>query len=152
MSRAQFLQALKSTLDKQGYDLAVAQAPDILYVDLDDPIQSTELFKGESSAIVLGSLVLHEDPRDPLYSFSFQMGARTVTDASNYSILSLSGQVNVLFEKGKRVSVYQYATVGAVGAVVGFMFITDVSVDDQMFERMSGIRLLTIQGKAVRFN
>ena len=152
LSQALFVQALKSTLDKAGHDLAVAQTPDILYVDLDDVAQSSVLFAGESNAIVLGSLLLNEHPKDPLYSISFQMGARTVTDPSNYQMMDLVGQVNTLFDKGSVVPIFQFATAGSVGAQAGYFLVTDISVGDHMFEKMSGIRLLTIQGRAVRFH
>lgn len=144
-----FLVSLKSTIDKMGFDLATSLGQ--AFVDLDDPVNTAELLASDADAIVWEFLSLDQAPIDPLYSIVFAMGARTVNDAANYNILDFAGQVGDLFPEQEEITILDYTGATVDTTDRGYMFITSVTVDPQQFDKMSGIRLVRIEGKAVRF-
>ncbi|RLA43137.1 MAG: hypothetical protein DRR06_12870, partial [Gammaproteobacteria bacterium] len=91
MSEQNFPVALKSTVDKIGYDLAQAESPAVEFVDLDNVVNTTALLKTDDTALIWSMGLLVPTPRDPLYSVSFHIGARTVNDPANYDIMLLVG-------------------------------------------------------------
>jgi len=142
-----FTTAFKSTIDKLGNDLAVAES--LKLIDLDDLALSSELMKSERDALVWEFLTFDTNPVDPLYSFSFRIGARTVNDAANYNILRLVDAVKGVFPVQSRGLVRDYS--GAVaGPAVGTFFITDIRVDPQQYDKNSGLRMILVSGKSVR--
>ena len=142
-----FTVAFKSTIDKLGYDLG--QSLSLEFIDLDDLVVTGELFKSNKNALVWEFLTLDEMPTDPLYAFSFRIGARTVRDASNYNILKMVDDVKTIFPSGQNTPIKDYSEAVA-GGIVGSMYITDVGVDPQMFDKDSGIRMILVNGRCVR--
>lgn len=144
-----FIIAFKSTVDKVGVDLATSMDR-VSFIDLDDIVTSAELFKSNKNAIVWEFLTLDESPTDPLYSFSFRIGARTVRDIANYNILRMLDKVKEVFPSRDQIDVRDYS--GAeVGDKVGTMYISRVDIDPQQFDKQSGIRMILVSGKAVRY-
>jgi len=142
-----FTTALKSTLDKKGFDLAATEG--LPLVDLDDLVTTSELFHTNRNALVWEFSGIAPEPVDPLYGFHFKMGARTVSDAANYNILRLVDDLASVFEVGARYEVHDLT--GAVaGPLVGTMYITDIRVDPQMYDKDSGIRMVSVAGKCIR--
>ena len=142
-----FTTALKSTLDKKGFDLAAAEG--LTLVDLDDLVTTSELFHTNRNALVWEFSGISPDPAHPLYGFHFKMGARTVSDAANYNILRLVDDLSAAFEVGTRHEIHDLS--GAVaGPLVGTMFVTDIRVDPQMYDKDSGIRMVSVSGKCIR--
>ncbi|MCK5431165.1 MAG: hypothetical protein KAJ03_00400, partial [Gammaproteobacteria bacterium] len=74
-----------------------------------------------------------------------------VNDAANYNILDFAGQVGDLFPEQEEITILDYTGATVDTTDRGYMFITSVTVDPQQFDKMSGIRLVRIEGKAVRF-
>lgn len=149
MLEQDFLMALKSTIDKLGVDLAAAQSPSLKFIDLDNTVKMQEMFDSEDDALVWEMQTLADTPADPLYTATFNIGARTVNDPANYDILSLAGKVKAIFKLGQKIDIYDYT--GAVASAKGGTLIpTEVSVMVQQYERVSGIRMLTIVAKAQR--
>lgn len=145
-----FFQSVKSTIDKLGVDLAKGFDPDLKFVDLDDTALNHEILtKGEDS-IVWELATLEQDPIDPLYTIIFGVGARTMDDPSRYSMARILGEVSVIFTKGSSIDIFDFSTDGDGVTKQGFMVITDVMVDPQMFDREAGIRLVMVTAKAVR--
>lgn len=147
MSQATFLVSVKSTIDKLANTLAVSLG--LPYVDLDDTTTAATLFKSEDSAILVEFNTLEPDPIDPLYAGSFHIGARTVQDPGNYSILKLVGLVEELFPKGARILVYDSFEVAETG-LQGVIVPGNVVVTSQQYDLSSGIRLLAVSFKAQR--
>lgn len=149
MLEEDFLLAFKSTIDKLGYDLAQSQSPSVRFVDLDNTVRTKELFDSEDDGLVWEMLSLSESPIDPLYTATFNIGARTVNDPANYDILALAGKVKAIFKTGASLAIYDYSGPVA-GPKGGALIPISVSVMAQQYERVSGIRMLTVVAKAQR--
>ena len=93
--------------------------------------------------------VLVPTPRDPLYAVSFQIGARTVNDPANYDIMLLVGKLKEVFNVGASVSIHDY-TGASAGPKIGAMLISEVTVLPQEFDKVSGIRMISLEGRAHR--
>lgn len=149
MQEDSFLLAFKSTIDKLGYELGQAQSPVLKFVDLDNTVKTKEMFDSNDDALVWEMLTLTDAPKDPLYMATFNIGARTVNDAANYDILALAGKVKAVLLIGGKVDIFDYS--GAVaGPKGGFFMPIDVSVMSQQYERVSGVRMLTVTARAQR--
>jgi hypothetical protein len=146
-NKESFLLALKSTIDKIVHTKSVEIA--VGCTDLDDNTQTPKLFSTENSALLLefGSLV--DDPRDPLYSGNFHVGARTVDDPANYEILELVGVVSSLFVPGVRIEIREEFDL-VEGPLVGVLTPTEIDVLQQNYDLMSNMRLVNVSFKAQR--
>lgn len=144
-----FLLYVKSTIDKFGSDLAVALNVS-KKVDLDDIVNTKELLASDDTAIVWEVTMLNDAPIDPLYDLVFSMGVKVTGDPSNYNMMKLLSSVQNLFPQGGNLLIFDYS--GDVAGTVqqGDMTIADVRVDPQQFDRVSGIRLITVRAKVVR--
>lgn len=149
MSEELFAVALKSTVDKIGYDLAQAEVPPIPFIDLDNVVNTAELLTSEQNAYVWNMAILAAVPKDPLYSCMFTVGARTINDPANYDIMKLVGKLKVAFNVGSSLDIKDYT--GAVaGDKIGVLTVARVAVLPQEFDKVSGIRLISLEAKAVR--
>lgn len=144
-----FVLQTKSTLDKIGTDLATALS--VSYVDLDDTVNVSDVLTNESSALLMRFVNMDEAPRDPLYTLTFTMGIKTVSDPSNYSLLTMISQVKKQFEQGSSIDIYDYSEVTPPTVVKGSMMFVESGVDQQVMDRMSGARLLTVIAKCNRY-
>lgn len=148
--RERFLVAIKSTLDKLGNDLALAQPTPTKFVDLDDSTAVEAVMSSTDNAIIWELSGFDDNPQDPLYSVVFNIGARTSNDAANYSILTLVGKVREVFPIGAKLEVRDYSDM-VMSDVQGFLFITMINVNPQMYDRTSGIRMVTVSARAQRY-
>lgn len=144
-----FLSYVKSTIDKKGVDIASAVGGDIKFIDLDDTVNSAALMAGEDSAIVWTMLSLDDAPIPPLYSLHFGIGAKTTLDPGNYNLTTLLGAVAGVMEKGKTIPIMDYSPGGDGVTPRGTMTFTDVSVDPQLFDKASGLRLISVTAGVV---
>lgn len=145
-----FTSFVKSTIDKAGVDIATAFGGDTQFVDLDDSVKVDELMSGSQSAIVWTLMTLEEDPIAPLYSLTFGIGAKTTSDPGNYNMTDLLDAVKGTIQKGSSMVIKDWSPGGDSGVSShGTMFFTDVSVDPQLFDKASGIRLISVSAKAV---
>lgn len=151
MSQERFLVALKSTIDKAGVDLGKTFIPPLPLVDLDDTVNVTKFLQSGKDGLVWEYLTLEPLPRDPLYSVAFRIGARTTNDASNYSLLGFAGAVKRRFREGEDLTIHDYSSAIASSSVLGILHITQVMVDPQQFDRESCLRLVMINGRAIRW-
>jgi len=142
-----FTLAFKSTIDKLGFDLATTES--IEFIDMDDLAKTAELFSNNKDAIVWEFLTLDENPSDPLYTFAFRMGARTVRDIANYNVLRLVDLIKTIFPTRTNVPIKNMSG-AAAGPQVGSLYIVDVGVDPQQYDKESGIRMILVTGRCVR--
>jgi len=149
MSEELFAVALKSTVDKIGYDLAQAEVPPLPFVDLDNVVNTTELLTSDNNAYVWSMSVLAPRPKDPLYACTFTIGARTVNDPANYDIMKLVGKLKVAFNVGSTVDILDY-TGTVASAKMGVLTVATAVVLPQEFDKVSGIRLVSLEARAVR--
>jgi hypothetical protein len=140
---------VKSTIDKAGVDIAQAYSGTTEFVDLDDTVAVDELLAGDKEAIVWELLSLTESPMDPLYNINFGIGAKTTLDAGNYNMSDLLDAVHTVFKKGGSLDIKDYTPGGDGSTKHGYVYISDVSIDPQLFDKASGIRLISITGSAV---
>ena len=147
---ADFISYVKSTIDKMGVDIAEAYGNNTKFVDLDDTVNIAEIMAGTDSAIVWSMLALVEEPIAPLYLLNFGIGAKTTSDPGNYNMSDLLDAVKSAFEKGKTVDIRDWSPGGDSGvAKRGTLSVADVSVDPQLFDKASGIRLISVTARVV---
>jgi len=147
MSQDQFLLDIKSTLDKIAKDKADELG--VRMIDLDNTVETQELFSSEDDAIVWEYGTLAPDPRDPLYVLTFNIGGRTVKDSANYTMLGINGTVQELFEPCKRLEIKNYSGV-VESEIRGFLNITQVIVSPQQYDKVSGVRMMSVTARAMR--
>ena len=149
MSQESFPVAVKSTLDKLGNDLALAETPPVEFIDLDNVVNTATLLGSDDNALVWSMSVLVPVPSDPLYACSFSIGARTVNDPANYDIMLLVGKLSTVFEEGVIIDIHDYT--GAVaGPRIGVLTMTKVTVLPQEYDKVSGIRMVSLEGRLQR--
>ena len=146
---SEFYAYVKSTIDKVGVDIATAFGGGTKFVDLDDQVNVAGVMSGTESAIVWTLLSLDDAPVAPLYALHFGIGAKTTMDAGNYAMSDLLSAVSDVMAKGKTLPIKDYTPGGDGATQVGTMTITDVSVDPQLFDKESGIRLISVSARVV---
>lgn len=146
---SEFYAYVKSTIDKSGVDIATAFGGGTKFVDLDDQVNVAGVMSGTASAIVWTLLSLDDAPVAPLYALHFGIGAKTTMDAGNYAMSDLLSAVSGVMAKGKTIYIRDYTPGGDGTTNRGTMTITDVSVDPQLFDKESGIRLISVSARVV---
>lgn len=149
MSQESFPVALKSTIDKLGWDIALAETPAVKFVDLDNVVNTATLFESDDTALIWSMSVLVPTPQDPLYACSFNIGARTVNDPANYDIMLLVGKLGDVFQEGALIDVHDY-TGTVAGPKMGVLTITKVTVLPQEYDKVSGIRMISLEARVQR--
>lgn len=144
-----FISYVKSTIDKVGVDIATTFGPDTKFMDLDNVVDMAEIATGDAGAIVWVMLSLAEAPMSPLYAVQFGIGAKTSLDGGNYNMVTLLDAVKAVMAKGKTITLKDYTPGGDGATPRGTMTITDVSVNEQLFDKASGLRLISVSGMAV---
>ena len=143
-----FYTSVKSTIDKVAVD--IANGLEIGFVELDDTVNIEDALESNDDLVVYQMIGMVEDPTDPLWALSFSIGAKTTTDAANYDLADIISKVHKVVFKGETFQVADYGEVLAPSTYDGYFYVTDVQVDSQMFDGMTGIRMLNIQARAVR--
>lgn len=144
-----FLLQVKSSLDKAVSDLAAAQS--LQFTDLDDQLNSADLLTGESNCLVWRFMNMDEDPQDPLYSIMFMVGVKTTHDPSRYNLAAIMSDIQAVFRKGDTMPVRDYSTATPPTVTTGEIIFSDSGVDPQAMDRSSGVRLLTVNARALRY-
>ena len=144
-----FISYVKSTIDKAGVDIAEAFGGNTQVIDLDDTVNTAELFASMDSAVVWTWLTLDDAPIAPLYVLNFGIGAKTTLDPGNYNLTDLLSAVSGVMQKGKTIPIMDYSPGGDGVTRRGTMTFTDISVDQQLFDKESGIRLISVTARVV---
>lgn len=146
---SEFISRVKSTIDKAGVGIAQNYGQGVEFVDLNDMVNTQKMLATEAPAIVWEMLTLYD--RDPLYTLQFGIGAKTTADPGNYGLTDLLDAVHTEINKGDSLDIRDWTPGGDNGALKhGYMFFTDVSVDPQLYDKQSGIRLISVTAQAVR--
>lgn len=154
MSGNDFRLHVKSTLDKIMNDLVTSIRVSTGYADLqgveiDNLVQTDEVLKSDSPALLWQFGVLVADPRDPLYRLEFLVGCKTVLDAGNYVMAVLNNELGKAFEVGATIAIADYSG-STAGAQTGYMLVTGNVLSPQQYDNMSGIRFFSISACAAR--
>lgn len=144
-----FSLALKSTLDKVVKDLATTKS--VEYFDMDSEMFAENMLLTDASALGWSLTGLSEAPVDPLWNVDFDVCGKTSIDPAQYVSLDLISAVQDVFQQGKAFSIKDYS--GAVAGVteLGQLLITGVMVRPQQFDRVAGLRVVSVAGKAMRW-
>lgn len=149
------LMAFKSSLDRIVGDLAIqlsAAAPaasPVKSFDLDDADGLRQVQAGTEHALVYQFITLAPDPRHPLYTCEFLVGAKTSNDSGNYAMTDLLTDVSELFTPGAFFQLMDWSGADEPTEIIGSMMISDAVPSAQMFENQAGIRLLQVSGKVM---
>jgi hypothetical protein len=141
--------ALKSTIDKRL--LALATEKGYGFFDLDGIYQDTGSINTVSPAIAWAFQVWAESPKDPMWEMSFEAGARTSEDLSQYDSMRIAGQVVSLFPSGEDFEIFDYSSSIAGTTALGRVFITHSMVVPVVFSDSSTLRMGNIQAKVLRY-
>ncbi len=147
---ADFTLAIKSTIDKAGTDLAASLGV-AKFVDLDDPVNMAEAMASTDDVIVWRFVTLDEDPIDPLYSIIFAIGAKTSIDPSSYDLLSFVSKTKKTFAVSEGMDIYDWSGAAVPTEKLGVISFIESGVDTQMFDKESGVRMVTVAGRVQRF-
>lgn len=142
--------SLKSTIDKIGSDIATAIDPDLDFVNIDDPVNTEQILASDEDALIWQILHMGEEPRDPMYSVEFGIGAKTSADAGNYDMMGILDAIGDHLYEGAEFPVKDYSGATA-SAQNGYLYISGVVVDPQQFDRVSGIRFMSVSARALSY-
>lgn len=152
MSDSDFLIDVKSSLDKVMNDLVEefqVGIPDLTGADVDNLVETDAFFKSTSPVLLWQFLTMIGAPRDPLYKVTFLVGVKTVSDASNYKLVTLSNQLRKSFEVQTRIEIGDYTGASAV-LNTGYLLVTDNTFAPQQYDHMSGVRFFVITAIGAR--
>jgi hypothetical protein len=138
---------VKSTLDYTA--MQIAQTLSLPVVDMDSAGLFAELLDSDATAIVWAIGSLSEAPTDPLWFVDFDIGAKTSLDPAQYKSLDVVGTLTATFKVGKEITVKDYSG-NTAGPAVGSLFITNVIASPSQPDRLSGVRLINVQARAMR--
>ena len=148
---------VKGTLDKLVSDKCAAlqgQYPGLQWAEVDDTLQTGAVFEGQGPALIWQFGTYYPDPRAPMYSVEFSVGAKTTADPGNYELIDLVSQVREMFKPEQVIQLFDYikpATDPLDLVSKGYMRLISNEISPQHFDRQSGIRFAIIRGKAVQY-
>jgi hypothetical protein len=145
----EFIGYVKSTIDRAGVDIALAYGDGVKFMDLDNVVDVAEVQAGSDGAIVWTMLSLDEAPRAPMYLIRFGIGAKTTLDAGSYTMAALLDAVKSVMKKGATMELRDYTPGGDGTTHRGTMTFSDISVNEQLFDKASGLRLISVTAMAV---
>lgn len=144
---AKFPLCVKSTIDYVTMQLANELSLHV--VDMDSAGLFAELLESDAPAIVWAIGSLSEAPIDPLWYVDFDIGAKTSLDPAQYKSLDIVSEISDAFKVGSQYTVKDYSG-DTAGGEVGRLFITAVIASPSQPDRLSGVRLINVQARAMR--
>lgn len=144
---SKFPLCVKSTLDYVAMQLA--NELNLPVVDMDSAGLFAELLDSDQPAIVWAIGSLSEAPSDPLWYVDFDIGAKTSVDPAQYRSLDIVSEISDAFRVGTQFTVRDYSG-DIAGNPVGQMFVTAVIASPSQPDRLSGVRLINVQARAMR--
>lgn len=150
--------AFKSTLDWIINDLAIRLSEGlpsnnpVRAFDLDDSASERQVAAGSEHALVYQ--YTHLTGTYPLHSVEFLVGAKTTADEGNYDMTTLLTDLRDVFREQASFDLHDYSEVGEgedPGELLGTLVILDVGTGPQLFEKQSGVRLLSVSGKVMAY-
>jgi len=148
MSYNTFSLAIKSTLDFTAKRLADSKA--LAFVDLSAAEFSPEVMESDKPAVVWEFATLSEDPRDPLWLCTFDIGIMTFLDPSQYLSLDLISMFLDAFKAGSTFQIFDYSGDVAPTQTVGSMYVIASGVSPHQADSATGLRFVTVTARAIR--
>ena len=143
-----FYTKVKSTIDRLAVD--IANDLGIGFVEMDDTVNVDEMLASDQDLIVYQMVTMVENPIDPMWDMSFNIGAKTTTDAANYDLAGIVSKITDYVAKNSFINVMDYSGIQAPTDKEGYIHFVDVAIDPQAFDGASGVRMFSVQSKAVR--
>jgi hypothetical protein len=144
---SKFPLAVKSTIDYVA--MQIATPLNLAVVDMDAAGLFAELLESDDTAIVWAIGSLSEAPMDPLWYVDFDIGVKTSLDPAQYKSLDVLSVLTNTFKVGQQFAIKDYSG-DEVGAQYGSLFISNVMASPSQPDRLSGIRLVNVQARAMR--
>lgn len=139
--------AVKTTIDKLVHDLASAVPGTPLLVGLVDDSANFEEVLGNTKPALLYQ-VARLSGRAPKFDLTFNVGAKTTDDASNFLITKVVEAMNDKFYTGAWYALHDYS--GAVASEkLGAMTLVEANVMPSQFDKQSNIRMMSCQAKVL---
>jgi hypothetical protein len=149
MSYEIFPLAVKSTIDKLAIGLADSES--LAYIDIDGVLLEAALVESDQPALGWSLSTMADSPMDPMYYLEFEIGGITAIDPAQYKALDIVGLTRSVFKPGTDIPVFDYS--GEVAGVeqLGIIHVTWSGVAPKQFDRAAGLRMATVQARALRF-
>ena len=141
---------LKSSIDHKA--VQIANTLGIPVVDLDSSGLVAELLESDAPAVVWAMGNLTEAPMDPLWFLDFDIGAKTSHDPAQYKSMDITGVLADAFRVGTTIQVRDYTGDTPGTEVHGEVIINGVAASPSQPDRLSGVRLINVQARAVRYS
>lgn len=148
MTASRFPLYVKSSIDKLAFDLGSSN--DLPVVDLDSAALVAELLDSDQTAILWAMGNLSESPMDPLWYVDFDIGVKTSHDPAQYKSLDVTSMIASAFGVNTNIQIKDYSGDNPPTEVFGNLVITSIVASPSQPDRLSGIRLLSVQGRAIR--
>lgn len=142
-----FVMAVKSTLDKLAKDAADGLGAAVL--DLDTLTNVSEVADSRDAAVLFRFITLDEDPKDPMWTFTFEVGAKTTSDPGSYTLVEMIEALRPTFKQGADIDFYDYGGAVVSDNKVGFGTVTEFTVEPQIFSGAAGIRLFMVRARLI---
>lgn len=149
MSYMSFPLDLKSTLDFQVSSLASNLG--LPFVDLAASSFDSSILESDQPAICWEFATIQEHSIDPMWLVTFDVGAITHLDPSQYLSLNIVGNLLEKFKQGNRIEIYDYTQATVSPLQLGAMTVTQTNVIAQQQSEASGVRFVTVTANALRF-
>jgi hypothetical protein len=148
MSYATFSVALKSTIDFLTKE--VADGKSLPFFDFASPEFDMTLVAPEKPAIFWDFTGLDETPFDPLYTASFDVGAMTMLDPSQYISLDIIGAISEKFRVGTSHDIYDYSGDVASNVFEGRFHIVSCGLSPSQQDQSTNVRSVSVVIKVLR--
>ena len=149
MSYATFSLHLKSTIDFHAFNLATSK--NLPFLDLAASSIDPAITESDQPAICWTFDDIQEFPRDPMWAASFDIGAMTMIDPSQYISLDIVGAIADTFKIGSQFDIYDYSGSAMSSEVTGKMVVVSCGVAPQQQDKVTSVRFVRVAVRAVRY-
>jgi hypothetical protein len=148
MSYATFSLHLKSTIDYHAYNLA--QSKGLPFLDLAAATVDPAITESDQPAICWTFDDIGEFPQDPLWMASFDIGAMTLLDPSQYISLDIVGAIADAFKIGTEFDIYDFSGDDMPTEATGKMRVISCGVAPQQQDKETSVRFVRVGVVAYR--
>lgn len=140
---------VKSTIDFIASSLALANSYE--FFDLDAAAWESELVKSQNPAMAWALSTVSEHPIDPLWQVSFDIGAKVGEDPAQYTSLEIVSIILGKFFRGNSIPIMNYSQAGSPSKVEGSLIVTSANAIPSQFDKTTGLRIVRVEARAIRF-
>lgn len=149
MSYETFGLALKSTIDYHAK--RVADGKGLPFMDLAAAQIDSSVIESDKPAVCWELGEFEEFPMDPMWMLSFDIGAMTALDPSQYISLDITGAISQMFRVGTSFDILDYSGEVLEPEVLGRFTITQTGAAPPQQDRIVNVRFIHVSAKAIRY-